>query len=94
MKKWWNWLLAFALFCFMFVVVPYALTRPTSEKDLKPFFDDYLKQFNKSYRTPEEYLTRFQHFMVSTKLYLINFIFSLHSAIFRCLNLFVPKQVS
>lgn len=66
MMKWWDWLLAFALFCLLFVAIPIRLTRQKSIEELKPMFDDYLAKFNKSYPNPDEYTTRFQHFVVSS----------------------------
>lgn len=70
MQKWWNWVLVVALFCLLFlIIVPLSLTGEESEKELKPMFDDYVKKFNKTYTNPEEYLTRFQHFVVSTTIH-------------------------
>lgn len=65
MQKWWNWVLAVAIFSLLFVFVPLALNQHPTHADLKPMFDDYLKQFNKSYKNPDEYETRLKHFVVS-----------------------------
>ncbi|KOB65925.1 putative Cathepsin O [Operophtera brumata] len=63
MKQWWNWVFAIGLGFFFFIVVPLWVTRKPSQEDIKAMFDDYLKQFNKTYTSPEEYLTRLQHFV-------------------------------
>lgn len=65
MKKWWNWVLAAALFSFLLVAIPLSLNYEPTDDELKPMFEEYIKNFNKSYQNPEEYQTRFQHFIVS-----------------------------
>lgn len=72
MTKWWNWVLAVALFCVLFIAVPLALSSKKTEADLKPMFDDYLKQFNKTYRNITVYQTKFQHFVVSSHDFIVN----------------------
>ncbi|KAJ8720870.1 hypothetical protein PYW08_006335 [Mythimna loreyi] len=67
MSKWWNWVLAFALFCLLFVAIPITLTREKSVEELKPMFDDYLAKFNKSYPNPDEYTARLHHFVASVR---------------------------
>lgn len=75
MKKWWNWVLGFALFCLLFVAIPLSLSENDSKEELKPMFDDYLKKFNKTYKNnTDEYETRFQHFVVSFCLNILNII--------------------
>lgn len=67
MEKWWNWVLYFGLFCVMFIVVPLSLPTEKTKEQLKPVFNDYVKKFNKSYKSPEEYATRFEHFVASVR---------------------------
>ncbi|XP_075982157.1 cathepsin O-like [Anticarsia gemmatalis] len=67
MKKWWNWVLGFSLCCLAFLAIPLTLSRQKSIQELKPMFDEYIQKFNKSYRNPEEYDTRFQHFVASVR---------------------------
>nr|XP_049697307.1 cathepsin O [Helicoverpa armigera] len=67
MTKWWNWVLGIALFCLLFVAIPITLNKQKSMEELKPMFDDYIAKFNKSYRNPEEYMARFQHFVASVR---------------------------
>lgn len=68
MQKWWNWILIIALVCFLFIAVPLTYnTSPSGTKEqLRPMFDKYIEQFNKSYKNnPAEYETRLEHFVVS-----------------------------
>nr|ARV79892.1 cathepsin O [Antheraea pernyi] len=68
MKKWWNWVLGFALFCLLFVAIPLTLTNDGSKEELLPMFDNYIQKFNKSYKNnTDEYTTRFEHFVASVK---------------------------
>lgn len=60
-------MLGFALFCLLFVAIPITLSRQRSTEELKPMFDDYISKFNKNYSNPEEYQTRFQHFVASVR---------------------------
>ncbi|CAH0397070.1 unnamed protein product [Chilo suppressalis] len=64
--NWWTWVLGIVLFCLLFIVVPISYSASTSKEQLKPIFDQYIEKYNKSYKNnPEEYETRFQHFLVS-----------------------------
>ncbi|KAJ0172569.1 hypothetical protein K1T71_011708 [Dendrolimus kikuchii] len=68
MKKWWNWVLGFALFCLLFVAIPLSLSVDDSKEELKPMFDDYIQKFNKTYKNnTDEYETRLQHFVASVR---------------------------
>ncbi|XP_049878298.1 cathepsin O-like [Pectinophora gossypiella] len=65
MKKWWNWILAVALICLLFIAIPISLSK-NKEQMYRPMFDEYVEKFNKSYKNKtDEYETRFQHFMAS-----------------------------
>ncbi|KAG6440257.1 hypothetical protein O3G_MSEX001181 [Manduca sexta] len=66
MNKWWNWVLGFALFCLLFVAIPLSVSKNKTKEQLKPMFDQYIQKFNKSYKDkPDEYETRFAHFVSS-----------------------------
>lgn len=65
MKKWWNWVLAIALFCLLFLAIPLSYPTKRTKEQLKLMFDDYVEKFNKSYKNkPDEYALRFKHFSV------------------------------
>lgn len=67
MNKWWNWVLAFSLLCLLLIAIPLSLPKEESAEELKSKFDDYIQNFNKTYQSPEEYDTRFQHFVTSLR---------------------------
>ncbi|CAK1542513.1 unnamed protein product [Leptosia nina] len=68
MKKWWNWVLAFALVCLLFVAIPLSYTGGRSKEELKPMFEEYVRKYNKSYvNDSAEYATRFEHFVASVQ---------------------------
>ncbi|XP_028025496.1 cathepsin O-like [Bombyx mandarina] len=68
MKKWWNWVLGFALICLLFVAVPLTLSNQKGKEELKPMFDEYIQKYNKSYKNkPDEYAVRFEHFVASVR---------------------------
>lgn len=68
MTKWWNWVLAFALFCLLFVAIPLSLTDDDNKEQLVNMFHDYIQKFNKTYKNDtDEFETRFQHFVESVK---------------------------
>ncbi|CAG9571896.1 unnamed protein product [Danaus chrysippus] len=67
MKKWWNWILVVALVCLLFVAIPLSYPDRTKET-LRPMFDEYIENFNKTYKDdPAEYEKRLEHFVASVK---------------------------
>ncbi|XP_064292678.1 cathepsin O-like [Plodia interpunctella] len=65
MKKWWNWVLAIALISLLFLAIPLSYSNK-KQAALQLMFDEYVEKFNKSYKNnPNEYQTRFQHFVAS-----------------------------
>ncbi|CAG4990425.1 unnamed protein product [Colias eurytheme] len=68
MKKWWNWVLAFALACLLLVVIPLSYPGGKSKEELRPMFEEYVQKYNKTYKNnPAEYETRFEHFVASVQ---------------------------
>ncbi|CAF4762594.1 unnamed protein product [Pieris macdunnoughi] len=68
MKKWWNWILTFALLCLLFVAIPLSYSGGRSKEELRPMFEEYVKKYNKSYfNNSAEYETRFEHFVASVQ---------------------------